>query len=276
MISGRCRSSIRCSTTPTPFNSPVFGGELELPGQLDQPDAGSRRTLRRRSARPPPEQRALLLADQSRIRPEDARELSCCAASPAPTRAPRAEADLEAQRSPTPSVRCSRRSRSVRADAAVASVDNHDPGVSNYLRTGQTTPARVMPTVGVEYRYPFISVQSWGTQTIEPIAQVIVRPNETSIGRRCRTKTAQSLIFDDTNLFRVDKFAGWDRVEGGGRAERRRRVHRAVQRAAASSTCCSASPINCSGTNSFAVGDSDQHRPRQRPRHRPLGLCGAA
>ena len=29
---------------------------------------------------------------------------------------------------------------------------------------------------------------------------------------------SQSLIFDDTNLFKVDKFAGWDRVEGGGRA----------------------------------------------------------
>ena len=40
-----------------------------------------------------------------------------------------------------------------------------------------------MPTIGLEYRYPFISVQSWGTQTIEPIAQVIVRPDEPNIGR---------------------------------------------------------------------------------------------
>ncbi len=29
---------------------------------------------------------------------------------------------------------------------------------------------------------------------------------------------AQSLIYDDTNLFKVDKFSGWDRTEGGGRA----------------------------------------------------------
>ncbi len=29
---------------------------------------------------------------------------------------------------------------------------------------------------------------------------------------------AQSLIFDDSNLFRVNKFSGWDRMEGGGRA----------------------------------------------------------
>ena len=29
---------------------------------------------------------------------------------------------------------------------------------------------------------------------------------------------AQSLIFDDSNLFKVNKFSGWDRVEGGSRA----------------------------------------------------------
>ena len=39
-----------------------------------------------------------------------------------------------------------------------------------------------MPTAGVEYRYPLIDVQAWGTQTIEPIAQLIVRPNETYVG----------------------------------------------------------------------------------------------
>jgi LPS-assembly protein len=42
---------------------------------------------------------------------------------------------------------------------------------------------RATPTVGLEDRYPFIGVQSWGTQTIEPIAQLIIRPNETAIGK---------------------------------------------------------------------------------------------
>jgi LPS-assembly protein len=74
-----------------------------------------------------------------------------------------------------------------------------------------------MPTAGLEYRYPLISVQSWGTQTIEPIAQLILRPNETGVGR-FPNEDAQSLIFDDSNLFKIDKFSGWDRVEGGGRA----------------------------------------------------------
>jgi LPS-assembly protein len=105
---------------------------------------------------------------------------------------------------------------SVRADAGAMQIKN-DPGVSNYIDTGDTNLVRGMPTVGLEYRYPFVNVQSWGTQTVEPIAQVIARPNETQIGR-WPNEDAQSLTFDDSNLFRVDKFSGWDRVEGGGRA----------------------------------------------------------
>ncbi|MGC1465580.1 MAG: LPS-assembly protein LptD [Pseudolabrys sp.] len=104
----------------------------------------------------------------------------------------------------------------VRADAASMDITNQ-PGVSNYIQTGDSNLVRAMPAVGLEYRYPFVSVESWGTQTIEPIAQVIFRPNETQIGR-FPNEDAQSLIFDDSNLFRVDKFSGWDRVEGGSRA----------------------------------------------------------
>jgi LPS-assembly protein len=104
----------------------------------------------------------------------------------------------------------------MRADAADIQVDNQ-PGVSNYIHVGQTDLGRVMPTAGLEYRYPLINVQPWGTQTIEPVAQLIFRPNETGVGA-FPNEDAQSLIFDDSNLFKVDKFSGWDRVEGGGRA----------------------------------------------------------
>ncbi|WP_248310413.1 LPS-assembly protein LptD [Bosea sp. 117] len=76
---------------------------------------------------------------------------------------------------------------------------------------------RAMPAMGLEYRYPFISVHNWGTQTIEPIAQIIVRPDETDIGK-FPNEDAQSLVFDDTNLFSISKYSGYDRVEGGTRA----------------------------------------------------------
>jgi LPS-assembly protein len=105
---------------------------------------------------------------------------------------------------------------SVRADLIDASIGNQ-PGVSNFLPPGETQAVRVMPTVGLEYRYPFINVQPWGTTTIEPIAQIIVRPNESYAGK-LPNEDAQSMVFDASNLFSVDKFSGYDRVEGGGRA----------------------------------------------------------
>ncbi|MBO0755400.1 MAG: LPS-assembly protein LptD [Bradyrhizobiaceae bacterium] len=105
---------------------------------------------------------------------------------------------------------------SLRADAATMSIAD-DPGVANFITPGDTSLARGMPTAGLEYRYPFISVQSWGTQTVEPIAQIILRPNEPDIGR-VPNEDSQSLVFDDSNLFKVDKFSGYDRIEGGGRA----------------------------------------------------------
>jgi LPS-assembly protein len=104
----------------------------------------------------------------------------------------------------------------LRIDAIDASISNQ-PGVSNYLPVGDTQALRVMPTVGLEYRYPFINVQPWGTTILEPIAQVIIRPNETYAGK-LPNEDAQSLNFDASNLFSVDKFSGYDRVEGGGRA----------------------------------------------------------
>ncbi len=104
----------------------------------------------------------------------------------------------------------------MRADAINADVSNQ-PGVSNFLPVGDTQALRLMPTVGLEYRYPFINVQPWGSTTIEPIAQVIIRPNETYAGK-LPNEDAQSLVYDASNLFSVDKFSGYDRVEGGGRA----------------------------------------------------------
>lgn len=103
----------------------------------------------------------------------------------------------------------------LRADVTQMNISN-EPGVANFVDTSTTQLFRGMPTAGLEWRYPLINVQSWGTNTLEPIVQVIARPNEDQIGK-LPNEDAQSFVFDDGNLFRVDKFAGWDRVEGGGR-----------------------------------------------------------
>jgi LPS-assembly protein len=89
--------------------------------------------------------------------------------------------------------------------------------MDDYAALGRENLARGMATVGFDARYPMISVHSWGTQILEPIVQVVARNNESNIGR-FPNEDAQSLIFDDTNLFSIDKYSGYDRVEGGGRA----------------------------------------------------------
>jgi LPS-assembly protein len=76
--------------------------------------------------------------------------------------------------------------------------------------------ARAMAGVGLEYQYPFVLSSPFGTQTITPIGQLIVRPNEV-IPRIQPNEDSQSLVFDETNLFAWNKFSGYDRVEGGVR-----------------------------------------------------------
>ncbi|MDJ0930831.1 LPS-assembly protein LptD [Breoghania sp.] len=80
--------------------------------------------------------------------------------------------------------------------------------------TDEAFVARAISAVGLEYRYPFLLTVGSTSHVIEPIAQIIVRPSEQRIGE-LPNDDAQSLVFDDTNLFQWDKFSGYDRTEGG-------------------------------------------------------------
>ena len=140
----------------------------------------------------------------------------------------------------------------LRADLASLDVDNQ-PGVSNYIATGESGLARGMPAVGAEYRYPFIDVEPWGTQTIEPIAQLVLRPNEADIGK-FPNEDSQSLVFDDTNLFSIDKFSGWDRVEGGSRLNAGLQYTAQVNRAGSFNVLFGQS-YQLFGQNSFEIPD---------------------
>jgi LPS-assembly protein len=142
---------------------------------------------------------------------------------------------------------------SVRADAIDANVTNQ-PGVSNFLPTGDTQALRVMPTVGLEYRYPFINVQPWGSTTVEPIVQVIARPNEPDAGK-LPNEDAQSMVFDTSNLFSVDKFSGYDREEGGGRANVGAQVTTQFNQGG-SIVAVFGQSYQLFGLNSFAVADA--------------------
>ncbi len=99
--------------------------------------------------------------------------------------------------------------------AGVSTVANSSQAAF-FSGSSQGAFARGMAGAGLEYRYPFVSTSSWGTQTITPIAQFIARPSEV-IPRIQPDEDSQSLVFDETNLFAWNKFSGYDRVEGGTR-----------------------------------------------------------
>ena len=77
--------------------------------------------------------------------------------------------------------------------------------------------SRYMATAGLEARYPILLSTANSTHVIEPIAQIYVRPDEQKAGK-LPNEDAQSFVFDATSLFQRDKFSGYDRIEGGTRA----------------------------------------------------------
>jgi LPS-assembly protein len=80
------------------------------------------------------------------------------------------------------------------------------------------TLVRGIATGGLLYSYPFVAHTALATHVIEPTAQLIARPNYNYNQRRTPDEDARSLIFDDTLLFDIDKFSGYDRYETGTRA----------------------------------------------------------
>ncbi|HEY8247776.1 MAG TPA: LPS-assembly protein LptD [Hyphomicrobium sp.] len=81
----------------------------------------------------------------------------------------------------------------------------------------ETSFARALALGGVTVAYPWVANTARGSHVIEPIGQIIGR--QASIKQDgLPNEDAQSLIFDDTNLFEVTKFSGYDRIETGTRA----------------------------------------------------------
>lgn len=112
---------------------------------------------------------------------------------------------------------------------------------------------RGLALAGVEWRWPLLSQHSWGTQRFEPVAQIIVRSNENQLGS-LPNEDAQSLVFDDTNLFSINKFSGYDRVEGGSRANIGL-IYRANFNNGMSIRTVLGQSFHLFGTNSFANPD---------------------
>jgi LPS-assembly protein len=74
-----------------------------------------------------------------------------------------------------------------------------------------------MVTAGLETRYPILMTAPNSSHVFEPIMQIFARPDEQMAGA-LPNEDAQSFVFDASNLFARDKFSGFDRIEGGTRA----------------------------------------------------------
>ena len=103
-------------------------------------------------------------------------------------------------------------------DAAAynASQFNEQP---NFATVSHVDDARALPQAGVDVRWPFTrNSGAWGTQLIEPMAEIIVGPNEgDSQLNNYPNEDSLDLEFSDANLFGFNRF-GIDRLQGGSRA----------------------------------------------------------
>lgn len=103
---------------------------------------------------------------------------------------------------------------SVEAINAMAS--NPQIGVATDIRSAYY---RYMATAGLDLRWPVLFSLTSSTHVLEPVAQIFARPDEQyaeTLG--IPNEDAQSFVFDATTLFERDKFSGYDRIEGGTRA----------------------------------------------------------
>jgi LPS-assembly protein len=94
-----------------------------------------------------------------------------------------------------------------------------DPDLGSVSADIKSAYYRAMATAGLELRWPVLFSTTSATHVLEPMAQVFARPEagyEETLG--LPNEDAQSFVFDASTLFERDKFSGYDRIEGGSRA----------------------------------------------------------
>jgi LPS-assembly protein len=79
------------------------------------------------------------------------------------------------------------------------------------------TTGQILPSLGVDARMPFIASTGSGQSVISPVFQIISAANQSNVNE-WGNEDAITLNFDHTSLFLSDRFTGYDRYEGGTRA----------------------------------------------------------
>lgn len=100
--------------------------------------------------------------------------------------------------------------------AAINDMATNRGGVSSDVRSAYN---RFMATAGMELRWPVLFSATSSSHVLEPMGQIFARPDTSYTSELgFPNEDAQSFVFDASTLFERDKFSGYDRIEGGTRA----------------------------------------------------------
>ena len=92
------------------------------------------------------------------------------------------------------------------------------PGTNGGLieRPGKDTVGQVSGTAGVNVSWPFIKPIGSASLILEPLAQLDLSPVY-RVNPNIPNEDSASFEYDETNLFSIDRFSGFDLLEGGQR-----------------------------------------------------------
>ncbi len=95
--------------------------------------------------------------------------------------------------------------------------------INGYVPEGQSNEfdgftGRVFPKAKLDWSFPLVRESGSIHQTIEPQASLVIAPNGGN-PVDLPNEDSQEFEFDETSLFRNNRFAGHDRVEGGSRID---------------------------------------------------------
>jgi LPS-assembly protein len=107
--------------------------------------------------------------------------------------------------------------------AQVAGAAYHDEGLNNQPNYGNVSNSDAIhgqPQIAAKVSWPFVrDAGSLGTQIIEPIVQLIAAPQSgNSLNDRIPNEDSLDYEFTDSTLFSLNRFGGYDRFDGGLRA----------------------------------------------------------
>ncbi|MCR9255195.1 MAG: LPS assembly protein LptD [Alphaproteobacteria bacterium] len=78
--------------------------------------------------------------------------------------------------------------------------------------------ARFFPQIGLEWGLPFVKQTGNVRQVIEPTVQLVAAPSGSTL-IEVSNEDSQALTVDDSNLFLLNRYTGYDRVSGGSRID---------------------------------------------------------